>query len=642
MNGIKGYLGKRPIIKDILLPSLAVLFGLQLLRLFIPGMTWILGDRFGFGAFELGGFALLVFALTFLVPVFRKLLCSYKALIFSAGGLAILRALAQIDFGDPLVAFIFSALGSAFFGLFLVFYLDSARTRGYKVMSAFGIGILLGLAFDTALHGVFNTYDMVHLSGILPLAITIFIAIVIFLLLSLHNPISVEPIATKSTLPWLFIGPFLFLELVIFQSISRFSVLSGFDLPLSFLLVLASQLAGLFAAVWLLSKRGSHLLIITITSGIALTAVILISEAEGTLASTLVILCGQVSLSLLMMSVICGISVNMPERSFKSSFISGGFSMILFVIFILAYYAVYQVSLPYENTILEVISAVLTVTLTLAALRGILPNTKPLIRAYVTPVLALVLLIFPLISFAGWDKAGAASADTGNVKVMTYNLHNGFNTDGKLDMETLALVIEESGADVVALQEVSRGWLISGRLDMLSWLSERLDMPYVSGPTADPFWGNAIISKYPITEYRTYALPTDDLCIKRGFTKVLIDLGETSLQIIANHFHHIEGDSEIRQQQALVMLNSWADAPYTIILGDFNAEPDSPEMKMFEERGLVDSLSGKADILTFNSAELFQRIDYIWLTPDINLRSVNVPFSNASDHLGIVADIIIK
>lgn len=80
---------------------------------------------------------------------------------------------------------------------------------------------------------------------------------------------------------------------------------------------------------------------------------------------------------------------------------------------------------------------------------------------------------------------------------MTYNLHNGFNTDGNLDMEALARVIEENHPDIVALQEISKGWLITGRLDMLTWLSQRLSMPYVSGPTADPLWGNAILSPIP-------------------------------------------------------------------------------------------------------------------------------------------------
>lgn len=43
--------------------------------------------------------------------------------------------------------------------------------------------------------------------------------------------------------------------------------------------------------------------------------------------------------------------------------------------------------------------------------------------------------------------------------MMTYDLHNGFNTRGALDLEALARTIETQKPDVVALQEVARGWV---------------------------------------------------------------------------------------------------------------------------------------------------------------------------------------
>ena len=69
---------------------------------------------------------------------------------------------------------------------------------------------------------------------------------------------------------------------------------------------------------------------------------------------------------------------------------------------------------------------------------------------------------------------------------MTYNLHNGFSTAGTLEMEAIARVIEAQDPDVVGLQEVSRGWAINGSMDMLEWLSQRLQMPYIYGPTTGP------------------------------------------------------------------------------------------------------------------------------------------------------------
>jgi endonuclease/exonuclease/phosphatase family metal-dependent hydrolase len=83
---------------------------------------------------------------------------------------------------------------------------------------------------------------------------------------------------------------------------------------------------------------------------------------------------------------------------------------------------------------------------------------------------------------------------------MTYNLHCGLNGDGQLSLEAQARVIEESQADIVGAQEVSRG-LLGIPFDMLAWLSQRLDMPYVYGPTEILAQGNAILSRHPIREW---------------------------------------------------------------------------------------------------------------------------------------------
>jgi len=223
---------------------------------------------------------------------------------------------------------------------------------------------------------------------------------------------------------------------------------------------------------------------------------------------------------------------------------------------------------------------------------------------------------------------------------MSYNLHVGFNTEGDLSIEALAQVIEDSQADIVALQEVSRGWLVGGRLDMLTWLSQRLDMPYIFGPTVDPIWGNAILSRYPIVEYQHYQLPPRNLFLLRGFTTAVIEIGDSdNLQVIATHFHHVEEDSDIRQLQSPVIIESWHGASTTIVLGDFNAEPNTPEIQMFKQAGLVDTLAGMEPppIYTFNSVNPYQRIDYIWISPDLSVKDARVPSSQASDHLPVVA-----
>ena len=79
----------------------------------------------------------------------------------------------------------------------------------------------------------------------------------------------------------------------------------------------------------------------------------------------------------------------------------------------------------------------------------------------------------------------------------------------------------------------------------------------------------------------------------------------------------------------------------TVIAGDLNAEPDSPEIKMFREAGLIDVMSGSIppEGYTYHSADLYQRIDYIWITPDLKAENAGVFQSTASDHLPVIVEI---
>ena len=92
---------------------------------------------------------------------------------------------------------------------------------------------------------------------------------------------------------------------------------------------------------------------------------------------------------------------------------------------------------------------------------------------------------------------------------------------------------------------------------MMQWLSQRLNMPYVFGPTEGLQWGNAILSRYPIVSVETAPLPPDSLRFRRGYIQAEIDAGRGNVQIINTHLHHIEEDSQIRQQQVPVLLEAW-------------------------------------------------------------------------------------
>ena len=231
------------------------------------------------------------------------------------------------------------------------------------------------------------------------------------------------------------------------------------------------------------------------------------------------------------------------------------------------------------------------------------------------------------------------------VRVMTYNIHQGFHTRGFLAIEDQARVIEEQRPDIVALQEVSRGWVIDGSFDMLVWLSRRLDMPYVWGPAADSVWGNAILSRYPMSGARTVPMPNNDqLELDRSYMTVRIDVGEGEpVTMIATHLHNVKDEENSRVPQARALVEAWDKSKRTVVLGDLNAVPGGQAIGLLTEAGLVDAYDASGGDLVEGHTALFgdppRRIDYIWLSPDLRVVDFSLVGGQASDHLGVVATV---
>lgn len=642
---INKFFGPRSVY-NILLITVTVAFGVQIIRVLLPGLVWVLGDtlalalidHLGLSVIILGTVGLAVFSAAFLTGLLRRIVSTRNLVIAGAGGIGVMRLALQLYHDQPQVNLVIAMVGTALFGIFLTSLFDLVRERGGPAPVSFMLGLTAGIALDTALNGAFLTYDMIWQRGGVAVIATVLLILVQWLSLAAlarsHTPASLE-IADRP-LAWLGIGPFLFLELVFYQNIAQFTVFTEWPLPYASIWVLAAALIGLFATVWIAYRHATRW-----PATLSISAVLMVTTAlpaaGNPWAAAISLLVGQLAISMLMAIIIrtaCGNGI-----SLRSAGITSGLGMVLLALLLLGYYAVYMLPLPYDNSILGPIAgAILAVCAVTAAWpQGNKPEASA--QAWVVASVAVLLLLLPGSTLATWEEPAPAAGKGFPVRVMSYNLHNGFSAAGNLDMEALALVIEENKPDVVALQEVSRGWVVSGGVDMLSWLAHRLNMHYIFGPTAGPLWGNAILSRYPILSWENRELPPYDLYLRRGFMDVTLDLGIERLRVIATHYHHIPWDSHLRQLQTSVILNAWEGTPSTIIMGDLNAVADTPEIRHLADAGLVDVAAYlyATPPLTFRADTPYVRFDYIWASADLVPIYLSVPESTASDHLPVIA-----
>ncbi|MBI2618553.1 MAG: endonuclease/exonuclease/phosphatase family protein [Ignavibacteriales bacterium] len=233
------------------------------------------------------------------------------------------------------------------------------------------------------------------------------------------------------------------------------------------------------------------------------------------------------------------------------------------------------------------------------------------------------------------------------LRVMTFNIHHGEGTDGRVDLKRIARVIRDSRADVVALQEVDRGVERTERVDIMTELSDLTGMAYAFGKNIDyqgGLYGNGFLTRFPILEERNHHYAMIRANEQRGALVMVLDVRGTEVLVLNTHLDYREDDIERLQnvKEITTLLASRGTRP-AIVFGDFNDLPGSGTHTSLKD-GLLDTWekSGQGDGYTYPSGSPFKRIDYIFVTridnqsPGLVPLSSRVLASDASDHLPLL------
>lgn len=242
---------------------------------------------------------------------------------------------------------------------------------------------------------------------------------------------------------------------------------------------------------------------------------------------------------------------------------------------------------------------------------------------------------------AGIYQSHPAPEDT-TLVVATYNIQQGFNTEGKISPWELLEPLQRVNPDILGLQESDTDRISSTNVDIVQWLAHKLQMYAYFGPeTRQQTYGVAVLSKFPLYNTKTYYLPSV------GEQTVLIraDIqwkGEP-LSIYVTHLGETEEDRTTQTAEILEILSE--NTNRKILMGDFNSLPDSVQMKAFTEvlddawtsagHSPMDSLGN-----TSTALEPVKRIDYILVSEEFAVKTCEVIRGvYGSDHLPVWAEI---
>lgn len=245
---------------------------------------------------------------------------------------------------------------------------------------------------------------------------------------------------------------------------------------------------------------------------------------------------------------------------------------------------------------------------------------------------------------------GKAAPSQATVTVMTFNIHHGQGTDGVLDLARIARVIRASGAGIAGLQEVDRNYgprsnwadQAAGLAELLNWqvaygANVDRDPPAPGRPRIE--YGNAVLSRYPIARWENTHLFRSPGAEQRGLLHTEIDAPGAPLHVYVTHLDAFSETDRVQQAQQVGELVA-GHCP-AVLLGDFNAHPETPEIGRIRA-ALTDTWTAAAggDPLAAPAADApAARIDYIFTSRRLSAAWTRVSTDDpaASDHAPVVS-----
>ncbi len=229
------------------------------------------------------------------------------------------------------------------------------------------------------------------------------------------------------------------------------------------------------------------------------------------------------------------------------------------------------------------------------------------------------------------------------MKIMTFNTQHCENfITKKIDFEAMAKVITDFDADFVGLNEMRGEGPLSGYTAQTKKLSELTKMPYyffgesiMVGGTSP--YGNGFLSRIPIVESEVIMIPDPPVRDKPNFeTRCLIKVKlEGGITVLVTHF----GLNISEQENAVETIISNLADEKCILMGDFNVLPDNAVLNPIKEKMKDTAELFSEELFSFPSDEPRIKIDYIFVSRDIEVISADIPGIIVSDHRPHVAEI---
>ncbi len=224
-----------------------------------------------------------------------------------------------------------------------------------------------------------------------------------------------------------------------------------------------------------------------------------------------------------------------------------------------------------------------------------------------TRVLALLAVV--IVMAATLPVGMGNHGNVANVTAVTYTIRYGFDNRWRYALEDMARAIEQSGADVVTLQEVDTGRLTSLGTDDVTYLARRLNMHSYYLPTVERLTGIAVLSRLPFVQAEGRLITSQQE--QTGIVHAQLAAAGRDLHVYGTWLG-IRGEDT--QQQIAETIGIIGTNSPTVLGGAFNTEPGSSAYAAINDAGFDFAAFGLGTPSPYiQSRAPVPNTSYVWL-----------------------------
>lgn len=439
--------------------------------------------------------------------------------------------------------------------------------------------------------------------------------------------------------PWWLLAPALLLLQVLVFVPGRVAAATRWSDPLVAATVIVA--AGLLVAAVLVGRRIGHAV-----AGPAGAGLVLVGTAGSLEPSSVVSVVAQLALAAGLGLVIAACDRVEGSPTPRQRSVAAASIPLLACTLAFLYYLGYGFVLPFQNRMILLLVGVMVAVGGLwagaARDRQVLRERGMLRRVARGALITVALATLAAATVGGADRGPVSPGDPDEaVRVAQVNLHLGFDEEGRFAVHRIADALGEHDPDIVVLNGVDRGWMTTGGHDILRQLSGQLGLAYVFGPAADEVTGNAVLSRYPVTETSVERLPRGQDPLTRSNLIAVVEVApEVQVAVLATELSDVDqqGDTRLPQIRAIAAtLARLQDRGVPVIVaGSLHAEPDEPELTTLAETATSVLPSGSA---TWPASDPQRHLDHLLTTEGIRVRGATVLDLEITPHRPVVADL---